>query len=68
MRENCIVAIFRTTPIPRIDVLLRILTNEVHVMAPLSQMLGAPLAGMVIGHVETTTVTRIPVGEPLCGV
>jgi hypothetical protein len=39
-----------------------------HVMARLSQMLGARLAGMVIGHVKTTRVTRIPVGEPLCGV
>jgi hypothetical protein len=59
---------FCATPIPRIDVLLCILTGEVHVMARLSQMLGARLAGMVIGHVKTTRLTRIPVGKPLCGV
>jgi hypothetical protein len=59
---------FCATPIPCIDILLRILTGEVHVMARLSQMLGARLAGMVIGHVETTRVTRIPVGKSLCGV
>ncbi len=59
---------FCDTPIPRINVLLRILTGEVHVMARLSQMLGAHLAGMVIGHVKTTRVTRITVGEPLCDV
>jgi hypothetical protein len=62
------VAIFCASPIPRINVLLRILTGEVHVMAQLSQMLGARLAGMVIGHIKTTRVTRIPVGKPLCGV
>jgi hypothetical protein len=37
--------------------------GEVHVMAWLSQMLGARLAGMVIGHIKTTRVTSIPVGE-----
>jgi hypothetical protein len=31
-------------------------------------MLGARVAGIVIGNVETTRVTRIPVGEPLCDV
>ena len=61
-------AIFCATPTPRIDVLLHILMGEVHVMARLSQMLGVRLAGMVIGHIETTRVTRIPVGKPLCGV
>jgi hypothetical protein len=66
--KNCLVVIFCATPIPCIDILLRILTGEVHVMARLSQMLGARLAGMVIGHVKTTRVTRIPVGEPLCDV
>ncbi len=54
-------AVLRAAPVPRVDVLLRILPGEVAVVVRLPQVLGARLAGMTIRHVETTGITRIPV-------
>ncbi len=54
-------AVLCAAPVPRVDVLLRILPGEVAVVVRLPQVLGARLAGMTILHVETTGITRIPV-------
>ncbi len=48
-------------PVPRVDVLLRILSGEVAVVVRLPQVLGARLACMTIRHVKTTGITGIPV-------
>jgi hypothetical protein len=58
------VVVLRAAPIPRINVLLRILMGEVAILVQLSQMLGVRLAGMSLHHVETTGISRIPICKP----
>jgi len=57
------VAVLCAAPVPRVNVLLRILMGEVAVVVRLPQVLGARLAGMTFRHIKTTGITRIPVSE-----
>ncbi len=59
---------FCAASIPRIDVLLGILSREVFIVIWLPQMWGAHLAGVAISHVKPRGITCIPVGKPLCEV
>jgi hypothetical protein len=48
----------------QIEELLRILTIESNLVQHLTQVRGTQHAGVVISHIKSTRVTRIPVGIP----
>jgi hypothetical protein len=55
----CVLCLF--LGVPQVDILLRNLPHEVHVVQQFLQIGGAPHAGVAVGHIQPTRVTRIPV-------